>query len=525
MAAEYAAPASPLPVLIRPLPQFADFILSAIVDLNAHMSRISALLITLTFLKSTLGFSLNVSFNYGVFMTSDKELYAETYMIFDAETFRFKQNQDSSYQQHVELTYIIEQQGKLINFSKTAIHGPVTSDTNQLSDFIDQQRFVLGPGTYDLYIRIQDINNPTDSVKSVQKLEIRQDPESVFFSSIYLVERSEKAAKESIYTRNGTNYYPRISPFYPPAASEMTFYAELYGTSSKLGSETPFLINIDLIDPETNEPIETFHQSIRSSAKDVQVISKRFNIQSLRTATYFLQLEAKDHENKLLATRHLEVKRFNSDPQIDSVRTVDVSKTFVSKMSDDSLRQMCYCAVHKANQLEEKFILNNWKEGDIETLRTFFYGYWYDRNPLNAQLEWHRYHELIQHVEDEYRTSNAHGCATDRGRIYLKYGKPNSMSIVRNEPHAYPYEIWHYFKIPEKSNAKFFFFDPKRTNDYELAHSNVIGEIRDNLWYTRLVASPGGNRLTTEQQQEALGSDFDNQSAGSRALDYWNNPR
>lgn len=471
---------------------------------------------------------MNVSFKYGVFMTPDQKTYVETYLLFDAAEMRYKLGTDSTYSSGAKLTYIFESNGSIQAFSKTIVNGVLTKDTvNHLIDFVDQQRFLLEPGSYNLTIELLDINNPLDSVHSVQLVSINVLPESTFFSDIYLVDHSEKSDQNTVYTRGGLNYYPRLSPYYPELAREIFFYCELYNMDTKIGNDEPYLVSVEIIDPETDQVVDGLKSVLRKKATTLTPISMKLNISDLDAGSYALRIQARNRENELLAERFLPFKRFRFQEAIYSDSTgIPLENTFVSKMTTDSLREMCYCLIYAGSDAENNYVEEHWKKGDEAELRFIFYSFWADRNALNPEMEWLQYHSLIQHTINTYGNNTQHGCATDRGRIYLKYGRPNSMSIVRNEAHSYPYEIWHYYKIPEKSNAKFFFLDQKRLNEYVLAHSNVTGEPYDALWYTRVVAETmSGTQSTRERNQEVLGTENDQYSHGSRALDYWNNPR
>jgi len=77
------------------------------------------------------------------------------------------------------------------------------------------------------------------------------------------------------------------------------------------------------------------------------------------------------------------------------------------------------------------------------------------------------------------------------------------------------------------------FYDPSLvTNDFVLLHSNVPGEQVDYSWYLQLstpMVSPSGNDEPLSNTGEVI--DFNNlngtqmNTVGSRALDFWNNPR
>ncbi len=469
--------------------------------------------------------ALTVNFHYGQFMTSDGLPYIETYMLFNGSDMRYVSTDDSTFQAHVELTYVFEQNGKVIDFSKINVHSPLTNDTvNQLIDFTDQQRFQLPNGEYDLTILLYDINNPIDSVRSVQPVKLEVNADGIDFSDIYFVERIQPTINQNFYTRNGMDYFPRLSTFFPPAAEYVWFYAEIYNSDKVLGTEGAYVFTTEIINPETDEVVDQYRTLKRMKASRVQPVASKLKIESLRSGNYELRLEARDKNNKLLASQSREFKRY-SDQQFN-IEDIEIKKTFVDNMEEDSLRVMTYCLIWNSTESEVQFIEDNWKEGDTTELQRFFYQYWYDRNPIDPRLQWARYHQSIKTVEDEFTNSTMHGCQTDRGRVYLKYGVPDSRSIARNEAHSYPYEIWHYYKVPGKSNAKFFFLDNRRMNEYLLGHSNVFGEPTDQLWYTRVVReTQGGSQSAAEQTQEALMQERDPYSHGSRALDYWNNPR
>ena len=69
------------------------------------------------------------------------------------------------------------------------------------------------------------------------------------------------------------------------------------------------------------------------------------------------------------------------------------------------------------------------------------------------------------------------------GRVYLQYGPPNVMTQSYFEPAAFPYEIWHYYDLQGQRDKKFVFYtNDIATNDFQLIHSNAIGEITNNRW-------------------------------------------
>jgi hypothetical protein len=86
-------------------------------------------------------------------------------------------------------------------------------------------------------------------------------------------------------------------------------------------------------------------------------------------------------------------------------------------------------------------------------------------------------------VQKEFASSIRRGYSTDRGRVYLQYGPPDNRTVSTYEPAAYPYEIWHYYKLGNQSNRRFVFYNPDLvSNDYTLIHSDALGEIMNDQW-------------------------------------------
>jgi len=90
---------------------------------------------------------------------------------------------------------------------------------------------------------------------------------------------------------------------------------------------------------------------------------------------------------------------------------------------------------------------------------------------------------------------------TDRGRVYLQYGPPNSRNKVDNAAATYPYEIWHYYKLKHQTNKKFVFVNSDfATNEYRLEYSNVYGEVSNAEWRDKI----------EQDRSPTFGDDFNN---------------
>ncbi|MCC7050472.1 MAG: GWxTD domain-containing protein, partial [Bacteroidia bacterium] len=204
---------------------------------------------------------------------------------------------------------------------------------------------------------------------------------------------------------------------------------------------------------------------------------------------------------------------------IEDLSTIKTQQTFVESIQNtDTLREYIRCLRPIANQLEENFITKETNKADTETLQRFFLSFWKKRNIVSPEGAWLVYKDKVNYVNSIYKTSIKKGYATDRGRVYLKYGAPDQMVRMDNEPSSYPYEIWQYYHMAQRNNRKFVFYNPDLvTNDYRLLHSDAIGEIRNDSWQVQLVKRNNAiNNLDTERPEDHY---------GSKVQDMYSNPR
>ena len=126
---------------------------------------------------------------------------------------------------------------------------------------------------------------------------------------------------------------------------------------------------------------------------------------------------------------------------------------------------------------------------------------------------------LVKELDDKYSSHIQKGHATDRGRIYLKYGKPDDFVSRETEAGSSPYEIWTYNKISETQGVgKFIFYSPSLgANDYELLHSTVRTERQDPQWQRKIYK----NAQTTDRDY-INGTSTEDVYGGRRASDLFN---
>lgn len=156
---------------------------------------------------------------------------------------------------------------------------------------------------------------------------------------------------------------------------------------------------------------------------------------------------------------------------------------------------------------------------ELDDCKRFFYGFWLKRNSNNPSISWAQYKQLVNIANANFGNKVNPGYETDRGRIFLKYGPPNSRVEQPSEPEAVPYEIWHYYKLGKYTNRKFVFYNPDIvTNNFLVLHSDVPGEVQNSGWVQELYKKSSNSSWSRDAEQSSA-------PFGRRALELFNNPR
>ena len=142
---------------------------------------------------------------------------------------------------------------------------------------------------------------------------------------------------------------------------------------------------------------------------------------------------------------------------------------------------------------------------------------------MSPQIEWENYYAQVKRVNNSFSAIRIKGYETDRGRVFLKYGAPDRIVQNHNEPGAYPYEIWHYYTLEKQRNKKFVFMTRDiATNDFQLIHSDAIGELNNSRWTSEIYSRTYSPYQEYYNDNGSVNPDI---NYGDDAKDYYENPR
>lgn len=450
-----------------------------------HLALIFGVILLSTGISS--GKDLQAHLSYATFYSPERGPYVETYMSINPNTIHYQQTENGQYQGAVEITMMFKQGDNISAFDKYVLNSPLLNDTTDIKEqFLDLKRFSLPKGKYSFNLIISDKNSNKEPYIVSETVSLNYDNQNIQFSDIQMVDNYSKSEKQNILTKSGYDLVPYPSNFYPENKEDFIFYSELYNTEKVLGKDSRFLLKYFLESAHTHQPLEDYVKIRRMDARSVHTIFHKFDISEIPSGNYQLVLQVYNEENELIADKRSFIQRSNPKVSVQNLQLaeVNVDDSFVAQLRDkEELIDYIQALRPIATPNEEAFIDNHLASLDIGTLQKFFYHFWHERNTMAPEQVWDAYHKNLVKVNNEYKTMVKNGYETDRGEIYLKYGAPNAIIQSFNEPNAYPFEIWQYYETERHRDSKFVFYTHDLvTNDFDLIHSNVPGEVKNRKW-------------------------------------------
>lgn len=468
------------------------------------------------------GFSnMRAYFYYAPFYNQTQGLFLETYLTVVGNSVSFKLNENNKRQSSLEVVMLFKQDGKIQEYLKYNLLSPEVSDSVLLPNFIDQQRILLKSGTYYFELTIKDNYDTLKNYTISDIVTIEYNSEKFEFSGIQFIESYKQTTEQTKLSKNGYDLIPYVSDFFPSNINQFIFYCEIYNTNKLIGENQDYILIYYLENASNKVTLNEYSKLKKQKTKSHTVLFGELNIENLPSDNYNLVIEIRSRENNILKMKKIAFTR--SKPSVDKIipsfSDDDVANSFVAQYTNnDTLKEYFSCLFPISDNMENIYAKSHIESNNIKNMQNYFYGFWVKRNFNNPEKAWKDYLEQVKMVNRLYSSQIRKGYETDRGRVYLQYGAPNTVSDSKHEPSAYPYEIWHYYVIKDETNKKFIFYNPQLAgNDYDLLHSDVTGEIYTKNWERIL-----HKRNTTLSNPDEINVD---ERYGGKAKDTFDNPR
>lgn len=427
-----------------------------------------------------------------VFMDAEHMPYVETQFSILSASIQPVKKSNKKYQASYQITLLylnhsddtIQQLNYRLHTQELSTAGPVNFD------LLDVKRTSLPAGKYRIELQVEDLHTKEYEILS-ERISIYFPLSEVSFSDAMFLERYTSAQANSVYVKAGYEILPYPVNLFPGSRNQLIFYQEIYQLPEVL-SDSVFYITISLQDVK-GEKLEQYQHTYKEHTASFIPVLTEMDIKDLKAGQYFLTLTLTKKNTERIAEKKTFIIRTRAtvNQEIRNYENAEISGTFAEQLHSDSLFYWLESLSPISNATEKEQIQKIIKARDTINARKFFFSFWHHIAPGCENTEWFLYKQDVDAVEYAFSTQIRHGFETDRGRVYLQYGKPDRRHVMNSEPGALPYEIWQYYRINSgQANVMFVFYLPGlATNDYRLIHSDVNGELRDSRWKYKIYNS------------------------------------
>ena len=436
----------------------------------------SYLLLVLLFVSNFL-VGLNCSVDVAQFMTGDQP-YVDVHIRVEGRTCLFVER-GTRIRGGVLVTMMLMDGENVAAIEKYKLNSGLQ---REVIDMLDKRRFFIDPKTYDLVIKIVDINQADNVFEYKSKLVVHSNLQMSNALVLSKVEPSQESSNPMV--RN--NLYMETQPYMviPDGQNSLSLYQEVY-----LNEFIPSLLihKLEFIPHDKELETLTKYEKIKSDV-DVYPLLTTFDISQISSGTYTLKTSIIDITKQELAFDQLDIIVQNTWGDLVNTDEIILANSFVGDLDSSEVTYSLMAIVPVTNYKMMSTIDEVIRKGSESMQRSYLYKHWHDEYPGLEKEAYDKYMEIVAVVDKDYNSSVGRGFQTDRGYIYLKYGKPSKFINIIDEPNTPPYEIWYYNYLEEtnQTNVRFIFYDPLQVNNYQLLHSTCYGERENPAWETVL---------------------------------------
>ena len=470
-------------------------------------------------------------FSSGKFNTPKNEPFIETYLTIVGKSLTAKRI-DGKLQNSVSVELKIFKDSLLVKANKYNLLGPIFTSSQIAPSFIDNQRYSLPNGEYNIELSLRDNYEPArKALLIIAPLTIDFSDTELQSSTIQPLESFKKSVSESSITKCGYDLVPYTVNYYPETNNELSFYFESYNTSQILGENKSFIYTYYLELNSDRTLLNSYGAFKKQKTEKVNPLLAKLDISTLASGNYNLVIEIRDEENKLHLQKKYFFQRFNKKADAVAQQRYNNEKNvaeYVGQCNNlDTLKMFVECLWPIADSYDKERIINQAIKKDANLMKNFVVDFWERRaadtaNPLQM---WATYYKNVQQVMVLFKCGKQKGYYSDRGRVYLQYGAPSQRSQQNVENNTFPYEIWQYYRTTDAvngqffSNRKFVFVNQMLGDDcFKLIHSDMRGEVNNPRWQFE-VTRRNTNGLENLDNNTPAGTEF------NQFNDIYSNPR
>ncbi|MBK8626484.1 MAG: GWxTD domain-containing protein [Saprospiraceae bacterium] len=418
--------------------------------------------------------------------------YTELYLRIDGSSIEWNAQKEAS----VNILLIVtDDTGNIAAYDKFDLK---TTARDSISDLLDVKRFKLMPGVYQVKLEAIDNFKPVNKVEMEQKWTISKALDGFNISDILPLSVIKRDSSSNSLVKNGLYMEPLSYHYSAPIDNQMDFYLEVYQDDV---SDSEYYIQYTIMEGNTqNLTAKALLSKYKKLGKGL-VLPEVFSlpVNAIKSGDYHILVNIINKDKTVVASRSTDFIKSNPEADITYLESFDpvADQSFVQKIKVEDMDFVLKAHLPITDQHQVSTLGELIKSNKIKSQRQFIYQLWKAKSPANPEFAYNGYMDVAAAVDKKFYTNVGYGFQSDRGHIFLKYGKPSNVLTVESEVDAPPYEIWYYNNMAQtgQTNVRFLFYNPSLAhNDYKLLHSTCLGEKVNPSWEVELYKSVPNDR-------------------------------
>jgi GWxTD domain-containing protein len=320
---------------------------------------------------------------------------------------------------------------------------------------------------------------------------------AVQLSDMLLIEPAGYRKDKSIFEQNPDAI--KNTAFFSRSDSVIRYYAEVHGLAQKFAPGSIVVSRTRILKQESRESLDEFGKISRLKCAPNLAWITELPIANLPSGNYTLAWDLIDTAGRFVARASRNFQRSNPDLSSSLVSTSLLAQSpdlqlELKSIPAEECRHLVASLFPLATASDQPVIDYLGKKGSEQDQRNFLTEFWGKKSGAGSLNAFRKFRRNVAEADRKYGTQTMKGYQTERGRVYIQYGKPD---MVENEIsdrfrkamenlNTIPYEIWYYYSVEEpvrQTDVQFVFVQQNRgNNNYKLLHSSGIGEFRNTEW-------------------------------------------
>ncbi len=429
------------------------------------------------------------NFDYSIFKNENGTSILEIYFSVDQKSLKYVIAQNT-YEADAKMDISISDiSNNKIMFSNVYKTPSVVSDTSSdklNQKLIGQVNYILPDGNYKLRIRGSDFNDSSKTDVFEQDLAIdNSETNKIKVSDIELSSSVSKSNNDkSIFYKNTLEIIPNPSGLFGMNLKDLYYYFEMYGLTANNISDG-FILNYT-VSNLNNEKLIYYEKKVKRAGISKADFGK-IKIDSLNRGSYSFKVELLDSMRNVKAQNEKKFYIYNNTETVTNQgnNENEYLKSEYSSLPEKNIQD----EFEKTAYIMKEEETNKFKSlKSLDDKRKFLFNFWTTKkNSSNDRILDSRivYLKRVNEANKLYPENFKEGWRSDRGRIYIVYGKPDDIERHPFESNLKSYEIWKYNSVEGGGECVFIELQPS-TGSYWLVHSTFRDELKNDNWTEQL---------------------------------------